>query len=225
MTIQRGIRTLWAAGFVLLLCSCASRKPVQGSPVWAPAAAGWEVRDVDASESPSWVVYERDADVADVKALRLVGIVDAEPDVAIRAVRERLLDAQYLPKGLQWQVLQSSESEIIVYGLMPAPFPMRDREATEQMVFSHEPSTGVHRMDSRELDTDEEVPRGALRIPVSRNTFVIAPLGDGQSLVTNDSVHDLGGGFPNWAIYGQVEKQLVKDLQIVRDLSAHHATP
>ncbi|MFT5681112.1 MAG: hypothetical protein ACI8RZ_002018 [Myxococcota bacterium] len=226
MATQRGIPILWAASVALLFCSCASRRPVESSPVWAPtAAAGWEVRDIDTSESPSWVVYERDAHVADVKAFRLVGIVDAEPDVVMRAVRERLLDARYMPKGLQWQVLQSSESEIVVYGLMPAPFPMRDREATEHMVFSHDPSTGVHRMDSREVDTEEPVPRGALRIPVSRNTFVIAPHGEGQSVVTNDSVHDLGGGFPNWAIYGPVRKQLVEDLHIVQDLSVYHATP
>jgi hypothetical protein len=211
-----------AAGAValgLLLCGCGARH-LGTSPPWVPDAEGWEVREVDPGEPLSWVIYARDSPVADVKEFRIVGLVDAEPEVAMGAVRRRILDEQYQPEGLQRQILVSSESEIVVYGLFPLPFPIRDREATERMVFSHDPSTGEHRMDAAEVETDEDPPEGVLKIPVVRNSFVIEPLGPGRSVVTNDSVHDLGGRFPNWVIYGPVRRQLVEDLHLVRTLSA-----
>lgn len=202
---------------MLSLVGCAAN--LGPLPTWAPQEnEGGQAQEVEAADEPTWVLYERDSELADVKEFRIVGLTDAAPPVAMDAVRERLLDPQYLPNGLEREILLETEDEIIVYGLMPAPFPVRDREATEQMLFSSDPETGVYRMDGREIDTDEPSPRGVLRIPLARNIVVLEPF-DGGSVLTNDSVHDIGGNFPNWTTYGPVRKQLVEDLYIVRELS------
>ncbi|MFT5584753.1 MAG: hypothetical protein ACI9VR_002339 [Cognaticolwellia sp.] len=209
---------LLLASFTILLGSCAASKPgVQ--PSWLPDSTGWEIRKVHAGEPLDWVIYERDALVADVKEFRIVGVVDAPPKDVVRALRFRLLDDQYIPEGVQREILTESKTEIVIYGLMSLPFPLNDREATERTTFSHDPVTGVFRVDIREVDPGDEPAGGVLRIPVVRNVFVIAPTGSGKSVVTNDSVHDIGGHFPNRLIYSPVCDQLILDLLTLRELS------
>lgn len=213
---------MWFKGFkvaavVLLLGGCA--RNVHSLPEWAPSDGdGWEVRQVENEEAPSWVLYERDSVLADVKEFRIIGTVEAQPQVVMEATRERLLDDQYLPKGLEREVLVETDEEVIFYGLMSTPGTMRDREVTERILFSVDASTGVYRMDGQEIDADVPSARGVMRIPLARNTVVVEPMDDG-SLLTNDSVHDIGGGFPNWLTYKPTRKQLVEDLGLVRELS------
>ena len=201
----------------VLLSGCA--RNLESLPDWAPGAEdGWEIREVEREDVPSWVLYERDSSLADVKEFRIIGTVDAQPQVVMDAARERLLDDQYLPEGLEREILVETDEEIIFYGLMPTPLTMRDREVTEHLVFSDDPVSGVYRMDGREIDSDVPSAQGVLRIPLARNSVVVEPM-DELSLLTNVSVHDIGGAFPNWVTYKPTRKQLIEDLDIVRDLS------
>ena len=212
-------RVLWIGVFTLLLSACAGPKaPTQAA--WVPDATGWTLRDVDHADPPLWVLYERDALEADVKEFRIVGVVDAEPDVAMRALRYRLLDEQYIPEGLQRRILEESASTVVLYGRTPLPFPFRDREATEHLSFTHDPDAGVFRVDAKAIDPGGEPPRGVLRVPVIENSWTLAPTGSGQSVFTTDTVHDIGGAFPNSLIYGPICDQLVEDLHTVRELAA-----
>ncbi|MEM6930135.1 MAG: hypothetical protein AAF602_24560, partial [Myxococcota bacterium] len=93
----------------LLLVGCAVHAAPQTS--WLPDATGWTVRDADDGEPPRWVAYERDAQAAPVKEIRVVGVVDATPAATMRALRTRLLDPQYVPEGLDWRILEQSETE------------------------------------------------------------------------------------------------------------------
>jgi hypothetical protein len=201
-----------------LSLGCAASKPVVQTS-WLPEASGWVLRDAESAEALDWVVYERDALVADVKEFRIVGVIDAPPERVAQALRHRLLDDAYIPAGVEREILSTSETEILLYGRMAAPFPRKDREATERITFSHDPETGVFRVESKEVDPGSAPEDGVLRIPVARNVFVIEPLGDGQSVLTNDSVHDIGGRFPNRLVYGAVCDQLVEDLVTLRMLS------
>ena len=168
----RSFTLLWIAGFVMLLGACAA--PSAPALDWLPDDGGWVVRDVDDGEPPGWVLYERDAAEADVKELRIVGIIDAEPERAAQALRERLVDERS--------------------------------------------DTGVHRVDARTFDPGGEPPRGVVRVPFIRNTWVLAPTGSGQSVFTVDTIHDIGNGLLNAVIHGPICDQLVEDLQTIRAL-------
>lgn len=208
---------LKAAAAVMFLGGCT--RNLQALPEWAPTHEdGWELHQVENEDPPSWALYERDSALADVKEFRIIGTVQAQPQVVMEATRERLLDDTYLPDGLERDVLVETEEEIIFYGLMPTPLTMRDREVTERLVFSTDPATGVYRMDGQEIDADVPSAPGVLRIPLARNTVVVEPIDD-YSLLTNDSVHDIGGSFPNWVTYKPTRKQLIEDLHLVRELS------
>lgn len=211
---------LLAAGLLCLTSACAGPRalpPLQ----WLPPSDGWAVRDVDERQPPRWVVYERDALVADVKEFRIVGLVDAKPEVVARALRYRLLDEQYLPEGMQqWEILRESETEVDIYGRTGMPFPFNDREVTERLRFTHDARTGVHTVEAKDIDPGVDPAPGVLRIPVVQNRFEIAPAGGHRSVVTIDTVHDIGGNFPNWVIYRPVCKQLVKDIALLNELSA-----
>jgi hypothetical protein len=206
-------------GLTLLLGACAGPKaPPQSA--WLPDATGWVLRDVDDAGPPQWALYERDALVADVKEFRIVGVVDAEPEVAMRALRHRLVDEQYVPDSLQRRILKESETEVVFYGLTPLPFPFRDREATERLHFTHDLDTGVYRVDARLVDPGGEPPPGVVRVPVIENSWVFVPTGSGQSVFTTDTVHDIGDSVLNTLIYGPICNALVEDLYTVRELAA-----
>lgn len=214
--VHRSGSLLPTAALALLLGGCAHDHP-EPALDWLPDATGWTVRDVDPDESPTWVSYERDARVANVKEIRVVGLVDAEPQVTMQALRHRLLGQEYVPEGVTLEVLHESEDEVLTYGLSSLPWPFRDREATEQMLFTED--AGVFRVDVSTIDTDEDVPRGVVRVPVIRNSFVVTSTDSGKSVLTSSSVHDLGGAFPNRVIYGPVSDGMVDMLLTVRDLT------
>lgn len=203
---------------VLLFSACAS-PPAVPKADWLTDSVGWEVRDVDASEAPRWVLYERDASVANVKELRIVGVVDAQPEAVARELRHRLLDDTTLPKGVKRTLLRQSQTEVEYYGFNAMPFPFEDREVYERLRFTHDAGTGVHTVNVRNFEPGDPAKPGVLRIPVVQNTFVVAPAGAGKSVVTMDTVHDLGGHFPNWAIYGPVSNHLVNELAALNKLT------
>lgn len=187
---------------------------------WLPDAEGWSVRDVEEAESITWVAYDRDAPGAKVKEIRVVGLVDAEPEVAMQALRHRLTAEEYADEGVEVEVLERSEDEIVTHGVADLPWPLRDREVTERTRFSHDPHTGVFRVEVENVDTGSEVPAGMVRVELVHNVFEVAPTDDGGSVLTASSVHDQGGAFPNGAIYGPVTDGLVASLFDVRSLSA-----
>jgi|GEM_PF-4520757 len=207
-----------AVGLAIALGGCGGPK-APPSASWMPDSSGWVFREAEASDSPRWVLYERDALVADVKEFRIVGVLDAEPAVAMEALRYRLLAEEYVPDMLQRRILTNTESEVEVYGLVELPFPMRDREATERMEFTHDPTTGVFRVDATLIDPGTEPPPGVVRAPVIQNSWTLAPTGTGSSVFTVDTVHDMGGTMLNVAIYGAICDGLVDDLFIINDLA------
>jgi hypothetical protein len=198
-----------------LAAGCASTRPAPAA-AWLPDAPEWELRDQDTEQPPSWVMYERDAPDADVKELRIVGPVAAAPPVVAEAVKRRLHDLIEAPDDVERTVLRRSDEELVVHGLMRLPFPFEDRAVTERTRFSHDPATGVFKVLVEDVDEGPPLPEGVLRVPLIRNTIVIAPAADGTSVVTVDSVHDIGGRFPNWIIYQPVCDQLLADLTAVR---------
>jgi len=202
----------------ILLSGCASKVSAPQLD-WLPDATGWTLREVDESEAPTWLAYDRDAPDVNVKEIRVAGLVDAAPQVTIDALRHRLLDEAYVPDGLEVEILSNLEEEVLTYGLASLPWPLRDREVTERMVFTHDPMTGVFRVDVYSVESEDEVPRGVLRVPLVRNTMVVAPTTWGTSVLTSDSIHDMGGAFPNWAIYRPVRKTMIDMLSEVETLS------
>ena len=223
-TTEKAVFALLFALCTLLFGACV-RPTAPTQSEWLPDATGWELVDVDDTQPPQWVLYERNALVADVKEFRIVGLIDAEPELAMRALRFRLLDDQYIPDGLQRDILHESASEVVIYGRTPLPFPFHDREATERLVFSHDEDTGVFRVDAGLIDPGDEPPKGVVRAPVIENSWVLAPTGSGQSVFTIDTVHDVGGRLLNTLIYKPVRKGLVEDVHTIEDLAASMEDP
>lgn len=214
----------WTLSLTMLLSACAGAQAPHGT-TWLPSSAGWSVVDVDEAEPPSWVIYERGALVAHVKEFRIVGLINADAELANRALRFRLVDEQYIPKGLMRRTIKESESEVVFYGLISVPFPFQDREVTERYRFSdHCKSSGLYQVHAREVDTAGLPPKGVVRVPLIRNSWTIQELENGQSRLTIDTVHDIGNGFLNVAIYCPIRKQLVDDLREVERIATQMAT-
>lgn len=191
--------------------SCASgRDEIKAD--WLPQEPGWDVRDWDENDPPDWVVYERDALIADVKELRFVALIDAPPNIAIAALWKRISDEARSNDDAERTVLSESDTEITVYGLASVPFPFNDREVTERIQLTHNESTGVFRIYGAEVPQDHEPPKGVVRLPIVRNSYTLTPTASGKSIFINDTVHDLGGNFPNWIIHSPVNNKLVEDV-------------
>lgn len=212
----------WSRRLILLalfgtLIGCASVRPAPDAE-WLTTGPGWKVRDLEESESATWVAFDRAAPGTNVKEIRVVGLVDSDPETTMRALRHRLLAEEYLPDGFELTVLEESQDEVLTYGLAQMPWPIRDREVTERMQFSHDPETGVFRVDVHSVDSGERVQPGVVRVELVRSVFLVEPEGRG-SVLTASSVHDLGGAFPNSATYAPIRKGMVDMLFDVRSLS------
>ena len=215
----RGRASLVAGlGMVAALAACAAQPTPQAA--WIPESQGWEVRDAEEADSVTWVAYDRDAPGTDVKEIRVVGLVDSEPEVTMRALRHRLTDDEYAPEGMEIEVLERSDDELVTYGLARMPWPLRDREVTERTRFVHDAASGTFRVEVDNIDTNQAVPRGVVRVELVRNVFEVRASEHGGSVLSVSSVHDMGGAFPNSAIYTPVTDGMVEMLFDVRSLAS-----
>jgi hypothetical protein len=195
----------------IFMVSCASgRGEIKAD--WLLQEPGWDVRDWDDNDQPDWVIYERDALIADVKELRIVALIDAPPSVAVEALWNRISDEARSNDDAEITVISESDTEITFYALASMPFPFNDREVTERIQLTHNVSTGVFRVYGAEVPQAKEPPKGVVRMPFVRNSFTLTPTGTGKSIYINDTLHDLGGNFPNWIIHLPVSKKLVEDV-------------
>lgn len=186
---------------------------------WLPPQPGWAVTDADEAEPATWVALDREAPGTRVKEIRVVGLVNADPETTMRALRHRLLAPEYVPEQMDVEILEESDREVLTYGLARMPWPMKDREVTERMRFSHDAKTGVFRVDVNSVDPQRETEQGVVRVDLVRSLFLVEPDGSGGSVLTASSVHDMGGAFPNRAVYAPVRKGMVDMLDEVRELS------
>ena len=99
---RHDVRRPLGAALLLTLTACAG-SPVAPRTDGLPTEAGWSIRKVDDAEPPRWVLFDREAREANVKAIRLVGVVDGRPEVIAHTFRARLLDDANLPEGTQWK--------------------------------------------------------------------------------------------------------------------------
>ncbi len=160
-------RLCLVAGLAVLVSACAGPRTVAKTD-WLPDSSGWTVRDVDETDPPRWVLYERQAELVDVKELRIVGGLDAKPDAVARALRNRLFDDALLPEGVHRNIVRRSESEIEYYGFNAMPFPFDDREVNERYSFHFDPGTGSIRSTSRALTPASPTNRGSFVSPSSK---------------------------------------------------------
>lgn len=217
---RHDLRGRFAVGVLFLTLAACAGSPVVPKTDWLPAEAGWSVRKVDDAKPPRWALFDREVPEAKVKAIRLVGVVVGPPELIALTFRERLLDDANLPEGTQRKILRQEEDEIDIYSTSDIPFPFRDREVTERFHFSSDAQKGHHRIEVRSIDPGVPPAEGMVRLPLVHNVFEIEAAGPGRSRVTMVSVHDMGGHFPNWLIYGPVGDFMVAELKAVEAAAA-----
>lgn len=163
---------VWRTGIATLSLACAP-PPSAPEAHRLPDSEGWTVRKIDNGAPPRWVLYERDALEARVKALRIVGVVNATPKAVATALTRRLLDEANVPAGTKGEVLRRSGTEIDIYARSSLPFPFNDREVTERLRVSHDPHTHIYGVDARNIDSGRVPKPGVTRIPLVHNVFLI----------------------------------------------------
>ena len=196
--------------------ACSGPRAVTGV-AWLPDTAGWELREVDEQEPPRWVAYHRDVDHAPAKEIRVIGIVNGSPDVVAKIMRTRLLDDSKLPDGMQRKILSASDSTVEYWAMSDMPWPLNDREGHERLRFSQTSTTGARRIEAVSYVPDTPPTPGTVRVALVENQFDFIPTKDGRSVVDMKSLHDMGGNFPNWVIYGFVSDFMVEELEALDD--------
>lgn len=195
------------------------------APPWATAhnvaARGWTLEDHDTDEDTGWLVYGRDDPETGLRVFRIVGPVNARPQATAAALRTRLTDTSLVEPGQTRTVLATTEDSVLIHTHASMPLFFNERETTERYTFEHDSAADV--INVRGVEADSEGPparAGVVRLPVMKTWLTLRPLPIGRTIVTFDTVFDMGGSLPSFLVHAGAREQMVRELELVRELAA-----
>lgn len=111
-----------------------------------------------------------------------------------------------------------SATEFFIYTVNDLPFPLRDRDAFSQVVWSRDFSTGIVRMKSYALSDYKSKVKGAVRITNAKSEWVFTPQSSGQVLVQSFVHVDPNGPVPAWIVNGLIVGSPYKTMRQMREI-------
>ena len=193
-------------------------------PVWSTTAhAGddWELLDQDEDPKKGWVLYSRDVTKSDFPEYRIIGLIDAPPEVVAKASRVFLTKKEYTPSGQTRTVLRETEKKVVNYTVIHLPLFFDDRDVIAEIDFVAEPQRSVYGLKWKEAPKlGPKKKDGVIRMPRSRGRWEFAPAEDDQTLATCITHSEMGGSIPSWLVNGRSADFVVDSLQALRRIVA-----
>jgi hypothetical protein len=188
----------------------------------SPAATdGWELIDQEASDRGGWALYGREKEGSEVNEYKVTGLIEAPPQIALRAAREALFNEKYLPDNQKVTILERSEERVLTYTVTEMPGLFSDRDAVIEYVFFERVGLGTFGVTwSVAPNGGPAKPEGVVRIPRLSGGWEFAADGSGRTLATCVAHADIGGNIPAWLVNRLAGDHMVQDLDNMRKLAA-----
>ncbi|CAA6830284.1 MAG: Lipid-binding START domain-containing protein [uncultured Aureispira sp.] len=158
-------------------------------------AQDWTV----AKEKNGIKVETRFIDGWTVKEYRATTYIKTTLDEVVEAYRDPVKRKSFMARSLEVSNLkENSETDIITYNLIDAPWPVLDRDNITHSIFIKEGNQVKVTMES--LPDFIPVKEDIVRIPRTKGHWLFVDQGNGLIKVVQQSVGDLGGSVPDWVI-------------------------
>jgi len=181
----------------------------------------WQIIKRNKDKKNGYVLKRRKVEGTKVFEFKIEGPISATPVEALKAVRYTTLDKDYNEEnGHNFEILEQTKNEVLIYSYMSAPWPFKDRDVVVRYTFYTDETEKSSKMSwLHEQNEDRKQVDGVIRMPVDIGEWSFVSTGDNECYVTATIRFDPGGNMPGWMINTQVKSFLVKDLNSLREIA------
>jgi len=97
-------------------------------------------------------------------------------------------------------VKQISPSDLIYYSEISMPWPLTNRDVVAEMTISQQPGTKVVTVTANEVSQYVAVNKDKVRVPLSKVSWIVTPVGTNQLSIEYVGQADPGGSVPAWLV-------------------------
>ncbi|MBK7949756.1 MAG: hypothetical protein IPK00_13660 [Deltaproteobacteria bacterium] len=165
--------------------------------VAAESTPGWELADRRGQGDEAVALFVEQAPVPGRPTFRLETSFDVPPAFARSVLLEDMVDPSRAPSGQRRKVLERTANGAVVYTFIDLPLMLADRELVLRVEESHDPATGVHRIEWAEAN--ELLPpagEDVVRLTGAAGYWEFRPDGQGGTQAIHETRTELGGSIP-----------------------------
>ena len=171
-------------------------------------------------------IFTRSVDGSKFKATRGVTRIKARLSSLVALVQDTEACAKWADLCETSEVFeQVSASELYVYTVNDAPWPVTDRDVLAHVVWSQDPNTRQVTMLARAVRDRIPKRKGLVRIMEAESKWMFTPEPNGMVLVETEAHIDPGGPTPAWITNLMLVDSPFKTLANMRDLMAQGLYP
>lgn len=209
----------------------AASAPAPQSPTPAPKAPAFKLDDLAIRAEDGWeekantkgvLVYARDREGSNIKALRAVGTIDAPPHAVMRVLADYERYSETMPYTEKSEVIsRESDGSVIFYTVINPPIVSR-RDYTLRIVDESDWRGGRGYLRSRWSLSDKGPgpQEGCVRVPVNDGSWTLTPRHGGtKTYAIYDLFTDPGGSLTTFII-NKANRSTIPDLfEVLREQS------
>ncbi|MFK7798918.1 MAG: START domain-containing protein [Aureispira sp.] len=138
-----------------------------------------------------------------IKEYRATVYIKTTLEEAVDTYRDPVKRKSFMARSLETKNLKvNSKNDIITYNVIKAPWPVTNRDNITHSIFTYSPNKVHVKMKSIPNYIPEK--EGLVRIPRSEGLWLFTDQGDGTIKVVQQSVAELGGSVPDWAVNSSI---------------------
>lgn len=138
-----------------------------------------------------------------IKEYRATVYIKTTLEEAVETYRDPAKRKSFMTRSLEVVNLKvRSKNDIITYNLVKAPWPVSNRDNITHSIFTYSPNQVRVTMTSIPDYIPEK--KGVVRIPRAKGHWLFTDQGNGTIKVVQQSVADLGGSVPDWAVNSSI---------------------
>jgi hypothetical protein len=138
-----------------------------------------------------------------IKQYRATVYIKTTLEEAVETYRNPAKRKSFMARSLVVENLKvNSKNDIITYNVVKAPWPVTNRDNITHSIFTYSPNKVYVKMKS----IPDYIPKKEefVRIPRSEGFWIFEDQGNGTIKVVQQSVADLGGSVPDWAVNSSI---------------------
>jgi len=146
-------------------------------------------------------VYIGSVPNSNIKAVRVTCILNAN----ISQLTALLLDTKAHEQWVyntktSYLVKPLGPNHLVYYSEVSMPWPLTNRDVVVEMKISQQPATKVLYVSANTIDNYVPMNKGIVRVPLSKVSWTVTPIGNNQLSVEYVGQADPGGSVPAWLV-------------------------
>lgn len=111
-----------------------------------------------------------------------------------------------------------SPTESYTYSYVPAPWPVKDRDAVVHNIISQDPKTFIVTITQQAAPDKKARTKKAVRVERIEGLWILTPKKDGSTELVYQVLSDPGGGLPAWLVNAVAISQPFNTLENLQDM-------